>query len=145
MSPVLQLAIGFALLSTIARCLGIVRWLTVMPALAVQYQSANASDQSTIALLYTAFNVYAGGVGEILGVFLLAATSIALIASALWSTEGIPRWLAGMAWATALGLIFLSLELFGLNLSAFIAPFSILYMIWMVAFGVFLIRRLGKG
>lgn len=137
----LKLAVGFALLSTLARCLGIIRWLTVMPVLAEQYQAADAAGQSMIATVYTAFNAYAGGVGEILGVFLLSATSIALMASAMWTSAGVPRWLAAMAWATASGLFFLSLELFGLNLSAFIAPFSVLYMVWMVCVGVTLIRR----
>jgi len=137
----LKLAVGFALLSTLARCLGIIRWLTVMPALAAQYQAADVAGQSVIATVYTAFNAYAGGVGEILGVFLLSATSIALLASAMWTSAGVPRWLAWMAWSTAAGLFFLSLELFGLNLSAFIAPFSVLYMVWMVCVGVTLIRR----
>ena len=138
---VLKLAVGFALLSTLARCLGIIRWLTVMPALATQYQTADAAGQSVIATVYTAFNAYAGGVGEILGVFLLSALSVALLASALWARAEVPRWLSLMAWATAAGLLFLSLELLGLNLSAFIAPFSVLYMVWMVCLGVYLIRR----
>jgi len=138
---VLKLAVGFALLSTLARCLGIVRWLTVMPVLAMQYVAADAAEQSVIATVYTAFNAYAGGVGEILGVFLLSATSVALLASALWARTDVPRWLSLMAWATALGLFYLSLEMFSLNLSAFIAPFSILYMVWMVCLGVHLIRR----
>lgn len=137
----LKLAVGFALLSTLARCLGIVRWLTVMPVLATQYQSADAAGQAVIATVYTAFNAYAGGVGEVLGVFLLSATSIALLASAMWSTVSVPRWLAWMAWATSAGLFFLALELFGLDLSAFIAPFSVLYMVWMVCLGAYLIRR----
>ena len=138
---VLRLAVGFALLSTLARCLGIVRWLTVMPALATQYQAADAAGQSVIAIVYTAFNAYSGGVGEILGVFLLSATSVALLASALWARSDVPRWLSLMAWVTALGLFFLSFEMFGFNLSAFIAPFSVLYLVWMVSFGVHLIRR----
>jgi Domain of unknown function (DUF4386) len=137
----LKLAVGFALLSTLARCLGIIRWLTVMPTLAAQYQSADATGQSIISAVYTSFNAYAGGVGEILGVFLLAATSIAFLAAAFWAKVGMPRWLAALAWATSIGLFFLSLELFGLNLSAFIAPFGILYMVWLVCLGVYLIRR----
>ena len=91
---VLRLAVGFALLSTLARCLGIVRWLTVMPVLATQYQAADAAEQTIIATVYTAFNASAGGVGEILGVFLLSATSVALLASALWARSDIPRWLS---------------------------------------------------
>ena len=137
----LKLAVGFALLSTLARCLGIVRWLTVMPVLAAQYQGADPAGKSVVSALYTAFNSYAGGIGEILGVFLLAAASVACLASALWQKVGVPRWIAQMGWATALGLLFLSLELFGLDLSAFTAPLSVLYMVWMVCLGVFLIRR----
>lgn len=138
---VLKLAVGFALLSTLARCLGIVRWLTVMPTLATQYDAADATGKLLVSTVYTAFNAYAGGVGEVLGVFLLAATSVALLASALWGRSEVPRWLYWMAWATALGLFFLSLELFGLNLSAFIAPLSVLYMVWMVCMGIYLLRR----
>jgi hypothetical protein len=137
----LKLAVGFALLSTLARCLGIVRWLNVMPTLAAQFAGADAAGQAQISLVYTAFNAYAGGVGEVLGVFLLAATSVALLASALWSHSRLPRWLALMAWATAGGLFFLTLELFGLDLSAWIAPFSVLYMVWMVCLGGTLIRQ----
>jgi Domain of unknown function (DUF4386) len=137
----LKLAVGFALLSTLARCLGIVRWLNVMPTLATQYASADAAMQSQISLVYSAMNAYAGGVGEVLGVFLLAATCVALIAASLWSQPQTPRWLTAMAWATALGLFFLSLELFGLDLSAWIAPFSIIYMVWMICLGWYLIRR----
>jgi hypothetical protein len=137
----MKLAVGFALLSTLARCLGIVRWLNVMPVLATQYASADEAMQSQISLVYTAMNAYAGGVGEVLGVFLLAATCVALLAASLWSQPQMPRWLAAMAWATALALFFLSLELFGLDLSAWIAPFSVIYMVWMVCLGWHLIRR----
>ena len=49
----LKLAVGFALLSTLARCLGILRWLTVMPVLAEQYQSADPAGRSIISVLYT--------------------------------------------------------------------------------------------
>lgn len=144
LSLLLKLSVGFALLSTLARCLGILRWLTVMPILAKEYQAADAAGQSMISVVYTAFNAYSGGVGEILGVFLFAATSIAFLAAALWKATHVPRWLSLMAWATSLGLFFLSMKLFGLNLSAFIAPFSILYMVWMVCLGVFLVRRARK-
>jgi hypothetical protein len=141
---VLKLAVGFALLSTLARCLGIIRWLTVMPVLATQYQAADSAGQAVISSVYTAFNAYAGGVGEILGVFLLSGTSVAFLAAALWAKLDMPRWLAALAWATALALFFLSLELFGLDLSAFIAPLSVVYMVWMVCLGVYLIRRAKK-
>lgn len=140
-SVLLQLAAGFALVSTLARCLGIVRWLSVMPALATHYSGADAGLQTTIGVVYDAFNAYAGRTGEVLGVFLFAALCVWLLSLALWRHSDMPRWLAVMGMATALGLSVLALELFGLDLSAFIAPFSILYMAWMVCLGTVLIRR----
>lgn len=137
----LQLAVGFALLSTLARCLGIVRWLSVMPALAGQYGTADAAQQADIALSYDAFNAYAGRVGEGLGVFFFAAASLWLLGLHLWRSVAVPRWLAGMGLLTATGLSVLAAELFGPDLAPLIAPVGMLYMLWMVCLGVHLIRR----
>jgi hypothetical protein len=137
----LQLAVGFALLSTLARCLGIVRWLSVMPVLAVQYGAADAAQRADIALGYDAFNAYAGRVGEGLGVFFFAAASLWLLAVHLWQQRSLPRWLAGMGLLTAAGLSVLAAELFGPDLSPLIAPVGVLYMVWMVCLGVVLMRR----
>lgn len=140
-NPVLlQLASGFALVSTLARSLGIIRWLSVMPVLATQYSAADASLQASISVVYDAMNAYAGRVGEVLGVFLFSAISVWLLAIALWRA-GFSKWLSIMGMLTAAGLSVLSLELFGLDMAAFIAPFSVLYMVWMVCLGVVLIRR----
>ncbi len=137
----LKLAAGFALVSTLARSLGIIRWLSVMPVLAGHYQGGDAAVQATVSVVYDAFNAYAGRVGEVLGVFLFAAISVWLLAIAMWRGKLVPRWIAGMGFFTAIGLSVLSLELLGLDMGALIAPFSVLYMAWMVCLGVFLIRR----
>jgi Domain of unknown function (DUF4386) len=137
----LKLSIGFALLSTLARCLGIARWLNVMPVLATQYQSADAAGQAQISLIYTAFNAYAGGVGEVLGVFSLAAISLAFLVIYMWSSRTVPRWIAILGWMTVAGLGVLAMELFGLDLAVLIAPFGVLYMVWMVCLGIVLIRK----
>lgn len=139
--PLLQLAVGFALLSTLARCLGIMRWLSVMPVLASQWAGADASGQAVLAVVYEGFNAYAGRLGEVLGVFLFAAISVGLLSLALWRQRVLPRWLAWLGAATTAGLGLLSLEVFGLDMGAFIAPFSLLYMLWMVCLGIMLIRR----
>lgn len=139
-SVLLQLATGFALVSTLARSLGIIRWLSVMPVLATQFSTADAGLQASISVVYDAINAYAGRVGEVLGVFLFSAISVWLLSIAMWRA-GLPKWLAVMGMLTASGLSVLSLELFGLDMSTLIAPFSILYMVWMVCLGVVLIRR----
>ena len=76
--PLLRLALGFAAVSTLARAIGILRWLTVMPGLAAAYASGGA-DQAAIAAIYTALNSYGGGIGELLGVSLFAALALAAL------------------------------------------------------------------
>jgi hypothetical protein len=137
----LKLAVGFALVSMLARCLGIIRWLSVMPVLAGRFESADPAAQAGIAVVYDAFNAYSGRVGEVLGVFLFAAAAVWLLSVAMWRDAAVPKWLSGMGLVTAAGLSFLALELFGLDLAAMIAPVSVVYMVWMVLLGVFLLRR----
>jgi hypothetical protein len=62
--------VAFGALSAIARAIGILRWLTVMPALAVSYAAADAPTRATIEAVFNALNSYGGGIGELLGVAL---------------------------------------------------------------------------
>lgn len=66
---VFRIATGFAALSTIARALGIVRWLFAMPVLARMYNNPEASELSkeSVTIVYEMLNAYAGGIGELLG------------------------------------------------------------------------------
>ncbi len=54
--------------AAILKMLGIVRWLSVMPALAREHAAAGDATRSAIELTYRAMNAYAGSVGELLGV-----------------------------------------------------------------------------
>lgn len=64
----LKATAGFAMASTLARCIGIVRWLSVMPVLAKGYVGGSAEAQATISVAYDAINAYGGTIGEALGV-----------------------------------------------------------------------------
>ena len=57
-SPLLTIAVGFGVVSALARALGIVRWLVLMPFLAKVYLDPGASDATrrSVSLLYEAFN-----------------------------------------------------------------------------------------
>jgi hypothetical protein len=65
-SPLLTVA-GFAIVSALARTLGIVRWFVLMPFLAEMYLDPRASDatRASVSLVYAAFNEYAGSVGDL--------------------------------------------------------------------------------
>jgi Domain of unknown function (DUF4386) len=136
-----KIAIGFALISTLARCLGIIRWLTVMPMLATKYEKADAVTQSQISLIYDAFNTYSGSVGELLGVSLFSAFAVGLLSVAMLKTRHFPKWLAVIGMIATAGYLFLSTEIFGFDLGVYISPVSVIYTLWAVSAGVIMIRR----
>lgn len=141
MRTTLKIAVGFALASTLARSLGIIRWLSVMPVLATKFEKGDTATKDQVGLVYDAFNSYAGSVGEILGVFLFAALTIALISFSMMRSSRFPKWLAFIGIASAGGFAALSTEMFGLDLGAYIAPVSVIYLVWAVCTGFFMMRR----
>jgi Domain of unknown function (DUF4386) len=119
----LRVANGFGIASVVARCLGIIRWLVVMPALATLYTDPTISTgtRESIAVVYRALNDYAGSVGEVLGVSLFAGLWLAIVSVRILQTRILPRWLGflGLVSATLLGVQLA--RLFGVDLGAFIS------------------------
>ncbi|NJN31028.1 MAG: DUF4386 family protein [Synechococcales cyanobacterium RM1_1_8] len=58
-----QTALALAIISALAKAIGITRWLFAMPVLAQAYVSG--ANRATIELLFMTLNGYAGGIGEI--------------------------------------------------------------------------------
>ena len=136
-TPTTRLAAQFAALSSLARSIGILRWLTVMPALAAVHASSN--DKS-LEPLFAALNTYGGGIGELLGVSLFGAFAIALNARAILLGGVLPAWLGWFGYATAFGLLLSWLEVFGLNLGPVLSLGVTLVQLWFLAVGVVLLR-----
>ncbi len=88
-SPLGASVAAFGAASALARGLGILRWLTVMPALAAAHASAGPTERERIEALFTALTTYGGGIGEVLGVSLLMALSLGpLCVAALLARRG---------------------------------------------------------
>ena len=132
---------AFAALSALARAIGILRWLTVMPALAAAHTTADPALRAQIELLFSAVTTYGGGIGEVLGVSLLMAVSLAtLCGGALWH-GGLPKALAGTGLVVALALAALALPAFGLPAAMPVAVAVTGMSLWMIATGVWCWRR----
>lgn len=96
-------AAAFAVAGSVAKALGIVRWLFAMPGLALAHQAAGASESAkeSAILIFNTLNLYAGKVGEHLGVGLLSsATLCAFGFGMLQARRG--RWLGVVALIFAL-------------------------------------------
>lgn len=133
---------AFGALSALARSIGILRWLTVMPVLATAYSGAGADPalRTQIEWLFTGLSEYGGGIGEVLGVSLFMAASVGLLSVAALVRGGMPRWLAGLGLVSATLLAGLALPtLRGPDLVPVAAAVSLLSA-WMIAAGVWVLR-----
>ncbi len=142
-SPLLAVAAAVGVISALARALGIVRWLFLMPALAEVYLDPASSEatREAVEVAYTAFNEYAGGVGEIIGVGLTGALWVGLISIALLRSERFPKWLGLLGILAAILLAPSVLAIAGMDVgSLFAVVGGNVLLVWMIALAVVLFR-----
>ena len=138
-----RVATGFAVLSTFARALGIVRWLFAMPVLARLYTNPVATEnfKNDIRMVYDMLNAYAGGIGELLGVSLFAAIWLVLISILLIRSSHWPNWLGYSGLIVAASLLLNLLEMIGINMGAMISVSETLQHLWMLATAIVFLRK----
>lgn len=129
-SPLVRIAITLASVSALARGIGILRWLTVLPELAESGESPQ---------LFDAINSYGGAIGELLGVSLFGAGAI--VATALALRHVLPRWVSISGIAVAAGLALPWLEVLGLDLGPIISVSVAGVQLWFLAVGVLLVLK----
>ncbi len=143
-SPLLAVAAAVGVVSALARALGIGRWLFLMPALAEVYLDPGSSQatREAVEVAYAAFNEYAGGVGEIIGVSMTGAFWVGLTSVALLRSERFPSWLGLVGLLAAAVLLAGALPIVGLDLGALVTALGVnVYLVWAVALAVVLLRR----
>jgi hypothetical protein len=142
----LRIANGFGIASAVARCLGIIRWLVAMPALATLYTdpTISTSTRESISVVYHALNEYAGSVGEVLGVSLFAGLWLAIVSVRILQTRILPRWLGFLGLVSATLLAVQLARLFGVDLGAFISVSVSVLQLWFLAIGIVLVTKASK-
>jgi Domain of unknown function (DUF4386) len=142
----LRIANGFGIASAVARCLGIIRWLVAMPALATLYTDPTISTgtRESIAVVYRALNDYAGSIGEVLGVSLFAGLWLAIVSVRILQTRVLPRWLGFLGLLSATLLAVQLAKLFGVDLGAFISVSVSILQLWFLAMGIVLVTKASK-
>ena len=133
---------AFAALSALARSIGILRWLTVMPVLAAAHAGSGSDPalRQQLEWLFRGLTSYGGGIGEVLGVSLLMAASVGTLAVAGGLRGAMPTWLAALGALCAAMLAALSLPtLVGADIVPVAAAVSLLSL-WMIAAAVWLLR-----
>ncbi len=141
-STLLAIAAGFGVASALARSLGILRWLVLMPVLAELYlePGTGAATRRTISVLYEAFNAYAGGVGEILGVQLFGGLLFGLISVALVRSGRFPSWIGYAGIVVSVLLMAGLVELLGVDPGPLLIVNVTALQLWMLALAAVLLR-----
>lgn len=144
----LLVAAGLGVLASFAKLLGIIRWLVLMPVLALSYVDplASAATRDAITVVYGAFNNYAGGVGEIVGVTLLSGLWTGLVSAvALQRNTILPRWL-GLFGLVAAALLLVGIAgVYGLDLGPILFVQGIVWQFWLLALAITLLRTKHKA
>lgn len=136
-----RVVVTFGVLAGFAKALGITRWLFLMPGLATAYTDPDATTgtQDAIAVVYEAFNAYAGGVGELMGVGLFAGVWTIVISVAVlrrgWRLIGY----AGFG-AAAL-LLSTLLSVIGIESAIMLTLSGILWQFWTLALAITIWRK----
>jgi hypothetical protein len=128
-------------LAGFSKALGITRWIFLMPGLAVAYTASgtDAAAQAAIRVVYEAFNAYAGGVGEILGVGLFAGIWTAFLSANLLASGA--RFLGGAGIFAALMLFTTLPSVIGIENPILLTLSGIIWQFWTLALAIQLWRR----
>lgn len=137
--PLAAIVAAFAALSVLARSIGILRWLTVMPELARAHADADPATRTQIERLFDALNAYGGGIGELLGVGLFMAIALGTLVVAAWQRRTLPRPLAAAGAVSALLLAGVLLPALGIAVDVPMAAAVTVLSMWMMATGAWIL------
>ncbi len=142
------IAATLGVLAGLCKTFGILRWLTAMPTLAGLYgdPTSGQATRDAIAVVYIALNNYAGGIGELLGVDILAGLWTCFVALTIIRRGAaplpLPTWLGWFGLLAGASLLIGAVELVGLDLGSLTLTFSgVVWQLWMIAMGLMLLFR----
>ncbi|CAB4570215.1 MAG: DUF4386 family protein [Actinobacteria bacterium] len=141
MRAFMSLILGFALISTMARTIGIIRWLDPMPQLAKSWElAATEEERYAISVNFDVLNSYGGTIGEVLGVSIFAAISILLFCIAAIKDRSLPTWLSGFGLIAATAVLATASTLAGVDAGDFLITFgTTMVQLWFLAIGFWLL------
>jgi hypothetical protein len=138
-----RLIIAFAVISVLARSIGIIRWLAPMFDLADMWKSATSDhERFAISVTFETLNAYGGTIGEVLGVSIFAAITILLLVIANIASKSLPAWFSAFGLVSAIGLLWTASEIIGIDpgdTAIFLG--TTIVQVWFLVTGLWLLVR----
>ena len=137
----MRVAMGFALVAALSMMLGLMRWPSIHWELAQAYGPAGPETRAALAAVFSGLNAFLGNyIGEFLGELSFSVFFLLSALAMLQAGSGFPRWMAYLGIVTAVaGLI----GMFR-NVTTAVSPVAevnnYLLPVWMIVFGVGLLR-----
>ena len=137
----MRVAMGFALVAALSMMLGLMRWPSIHWELAQAYGPAGPETRAALAAVFSGLNAFLGNyIGEFLGELSFSVFFLLSALAMLQAGSGFPRWMAYLGIVTAVaGLV----GMFR-NVTAAVGPVAevnnYLLPVWMIVFGVGLLR-----
>ncbi len=131
-----SLAVALGCVSAVARCIGIIRWLTASMGFSTIYPGAG--DEATnrgIEAAQMAVNAWGGAIGEVLGVALFASAWLLVVSIIIMTNKSLPKILGYIGVLVAIVVAMPAAELFGLNLISVSVSSSAMHF-WLLAVGI---------
>ena len=137
----MRIAMGFACVAAISMMLGLMRWPSIHWELAQAYAVGGAETRAALAAVFSGLNAFLGNyIGEFLGELSVSVFFLLSALAMLQAGSGFPQWMGYLGIATAVaGLI----GMFR-NVTTTVSPVAevnnYLLPVWMIVFGVGLLR-----
>jgi hypothetical protein len=132
----ISLAAALGCVSAVARCIGIIRWLTASTEFSSVYPSAtDVATNRGIEAAQMAVNAWGGAIGEVLGVALFASAWLVVVSIIIVTHKSLPKILGFVGFIVAIVVALPAGELFGLNLMSVSTSTSVMHF-WLLAVGI---------
>jgi hypothetical protein len=140
----MRVAMLFAVVSAVSMMLGLLRWPSIHWTLAQAYAAGSAADRTAIDATFAGLNSFLGNyVGEFLGELSFSVFFLLSGFAMLARGAGFPRWVGFLGIFTAVaGLIGMFRNVSGV-VDPIAAMNNYLLPLWMIIFGVILLRHRG--
>jgi hypothetical protein len=142
--PLLSMGVTFAALSSLARSIGLSRWLMGMPTLARIYSDPDVTEatRDAVSVAYEMLNAWGGGIGEVLGVSIFASLWVVCVSVLFLLSDRWPAWMGYAGFIVAIDLLInlLEMDMLSIDMGPNLTLSVVLLHVWLLVAGILFLQ-----